>query len=163
MSVNVQLNKAATDAFKAGLKTAREGLQNDGVAMRQVAVFLDSWVQRNFKSKGGNIGGWVGYTYGGRLTRKSKATAYSKEARHWINTTAALLQDTGALRHSFLPFVRKGVAGIGSDLPYSKAHDEGYEEGNIPQRRMLPEDSEVRVRVFEILDNFVLLRIRSLK
>lgn len=161
--VSFQLNKATTDAFKAKLKAARLGLENNGPAMRQVAVFLDSWVQRNFKGKGGNVGGWTGYTYGGRLTRKSKANAYSPEARHWINTNAALLQDTGALRHSFLPFVRKGVAGIGSDLPYSKAHDEGYEEGNIPQRRMLPEDSEVRTQVFEILDNFVLLRTRGLR
>lgn len=163
MTVAIQLNKAASDAFKARLKAARVGLQNDGVAMRQVAVFLDSWVQRNFKGKGGNVGGWAGYTYGGRLVRKSKATAYSKEARRWINTNAVLLQDSGALRHSFLPFVRKGVAGIGSDLPYSKTHEEGDDERNLPQRRILPEDSEVRAQVFEILDNFVLLRIRPLK
>lgn len=163
MTVSVQLNKPAMEAFKARLTAARVGLQNDGVAMRQVAVFLDSWVQRNFKGKGGNIGGWAAFTYGGRLTRKDKANAYSKEARHWINTSAALLQDTGALRLSFLPFVRKGVAGIGSDLPYSKPHDEGDDKRNLPQRRMLPEDSEVRTQVFEILDNFVLLRIRPLK
>ncbi|OGC95825.1 MAG: hypothetical protein A2W25_15225 [candidate division Zixibacteria bacterium RBG_16_53_22] len=163
MTVSVQLNQPAVDAFKAALKAAREGLKNDGVAMRQVAVFLDSWVQRNFKGKGSGVGGWVPFTYGGRLSLKRKATAYSKEARHWINTNAALLQDTGALRHSFLPFIRKGVAGIGSELPYSKPHDEGDDERNIPQRRILPEDREVRVQVFEILDNFVLLKTRGLK
>ncbi|MFA6213546.1 MAG: hypothetical protein WC714_29180 [Candidatus Obscuribacterales bacterium] len=163
MTVAVVVNKPVLEAFKAKIKAAREGLKNDGVAMRQVAVFLDQWVQRNFKGKGGNVGGWAAFTYGGRLTTKAKANAKSIDGRHYIQSNAVLLQDTGALRLSFLPFIRKSVAGIGSDLPYSKTHEEGDEERNIPQRRMLPVNAEVEPQVFEILQNFVLIRTRPLK
>ena len=180
----VQLNKPAMDAFKARLKAAHVALKNNGPAMLQVAVFLDSWVQRNIKSQGGNVGGWAPFKYGGRIESAKKGSKGSLKKdvtfvtvhaggtvvsekdvsfHYKINKSAKLLMDTGALRLSFLPFVRKGVAGIGSDLPYSKTHDEGDDERNIPQRRMLPEDSEVRTQVFEILDNFVVLRTRSLK
>lgn len=159
MSISVTPNKQTLEAAKKRLLAARDGLKNNGAAMRQVAVFLDQWVQRNFQSKGGKVGGWEPFKYGGRLTTKRKATAQSIEGHRWVNGAAALLQDTGALRLSFLPFVRAGVAGIGSDLPYSKPHQEGL--AGLPQRRMLPKAQEVQVDVKEILDNFVLLRIRS--
>jgi len=159
MSISVTPNKATIEAAKRKLAAARDGLKNNGVAMRQVAVFLDQWVQRNFQSKGGKVGGWEPFKYGGRLTTKAKANAQSIDGKRWVNGSAALLQDTGALRLSFLPFVRQGSAGIGSDLPYSKAHEEG--SNDLPQRRMLPKTAEVQVDVKEILDNFVLLTIRK--
>lgn len=163
MTVNVHINKASVAELKARLTAAREGLQNDSVVMKQVAVYLDSWVQRNFKSKGGSVGGWEAYTYGGRLTTKAKANAKSIAGRRYINTAAAMLQDTGALRISFLPFIRKGVAGIGSDLPYSKPHEEGDPTRSLPQRRMLPVNSEVEDPVLQILDNFVKVQLRKAK
>lgn len=159
MSVDVQLKKATLEAFKRKLTAAREDMSKNLPAMQQVAVFLDQWVQQNFQGKGAKVGGWVGYTYGGRLTTKKKATAQSIDGKRWVNGAAALLQDTGALRHSFLPFIRLGVAGIGSDLPYSEPHEKGSD--NLPQRRLLPKESEVRVEVKEILDNFVMLRVRK--
>lgn len=156
--ISVVVNQPVLDTLKAKLAAARDGLQNDGPAMRQVAVYLDQWVQRNFKGQGSNVGNWVPFAYGGRLTTKAKANAKSIEGRRYIQTNAQLLQDTGALRLSFLPFVRKGVAGIGSDLPYSKPHEEG--EG-VPQRRMLPKNEEVQPQVFEMLENFVVVQLRK--
>jgi phage gpG-like protein len=161
--INVALTKATLDALKAKLKEARVNLNNDGPAMKQVAVYLDQWVQKNFKSKGGNVGGWEPFKYGGRLTRKSKASAQSIDGKKWINGSAVLLQDTGAMRISYLPFVRKGIAGIGSELPYTKAHEEGDSAHNIPQRRILPKDEEVRPMIIQILDNFVLVSTRALR
>lgn len=158
MSVEVKVNKAQLAAFKKRLKEARENLSNNLPAMRQVAVFLDQWVQRNFMGKGSKVGGWEPYTYGGRLTTKKKSNAQSVDGRRYVNGAAMLLQDTGVLRHSFLPFIRLGVAGIGSDLPYSEPHEKG--EG-VPQRRLLPKEEEVRVDVKEILDNWILLRVRK--
>jgi phage gpG-like protein len=127
--------------------------------MRQVSVFLDRWVQKNFQGKGEQIGGWPAYKYGGRLVVKAKSNSYAMDAKRYINTSAALLQDTGRLRMSFLPFVRKGIAGIGSDLPYSKPHEEGSD--NLPQRRMLPKNAEVQTDIFEILQNFVVVQFRK--
>jgi phage gpG-like protein len=156
MPVNVALNKATSDAFKAKLKAAREKLNDNGVAMKQIAVMLDSWVQRNFQGKGGNVGGWEPYKYGGRLVRKSKSNGKSIEGHKYINGSAVMLQDTGALRHSFLPFIAKGTAGIGSDLPYSKPHEDGDSRHGLPQRRMLPKNADVDVQVHQILDNYIL-------
>lgn len=159
MSISVTPNKATIDAAKKKLQAARAGLKSDGVAMRQVAVFLDQWVQKNFTGKGEKVGGWAPFTYGGRLTTKRKSNAQSIDGKRYINGVASLLQDTGALRHSFLPFVRQGTAGIGSDLPYSKPHDEGTKD--LPQRRLLPKKAEVQVDVKLILDNFVFMQIRK--
>lgn len=161
MSIDVQLNKATVEALKARLKAAREGLQNDGAVMRQVAVFLDQWAQRNFQSQGDKAGGWVGFKYGGRIVRKKGAKAQSIEGHRYIDGSAKLLQDTGALRHSFLPFIRKGVAGIGSDLPYSKGHEDGMPKYKLPQRRLLPKTAEVQVDLREILDNWLLITLKK--
>ena len=62
-----------------------------------------SWVQKNFKGEGKAVGGWAPFKAGGRW-RKGFG----------LDTSAKLLQDTGALRASFLPFASKTDAGIGS-------------------------------------------------
>lgn len=170
MTVEIKIDERSLADVKARLKAARAKLQDTEPAMRRVAVFLDQWVQRNFQTEGGNVGRWAPFKYGGRLTTKTKlsggkrvrnkgATAQSIVGRKHINASAKLLMDTGALRHSFLPFVRGGIAGIGSDLPYSKAHEEGLPENGLPQRRMLPKIGEVRADVTEIMDQWVRLSI----
>lgn len=148
--VNVKVNQAQLEAAKAKLKKARDDLKEGSVPMRQVAVMLDQWVQRNIISQGDKVGGWNPFTYGGRLTRKDKATA--KVDGRWVNATAKLLRNTGALQHSFLPFIRDKQIGIGSDLPYSKYHEEG--EGTM-HRRMLPENKDVDDDVKSIFDAFI--------
>lgn len=155
MSVELKLNKAQLDAMKAKLAAARANLQNDGMVMRRAAVFLDQWVQRNIQGGGEKVGGWRAFKYGGRVIRKKGAKAQSIESRRYIDGSAKLLQDTGALRISFLPFIRKGVAGIGSELPYSKAHEDGMPERGIPQRRLLPLNAEVQADIYAILDDWV--------
>lgn len=121
------------------------------VPQKRVAVYLDQWNKRNFQTLGKNVGGWAKYKYGGRLTRKAKANA--KVRGRWVQTKAQLLQNTGHLRLSFLPGVRRNEAFIGSDLPYSKPHQEGGK--NLPQRRMLPKAKEVAPTINSILNNYV--------
>lgn len=157
--INVTFKTEQINALKGKLAGAREALKQDGVAMRQVAVFLDRWVQKNFQSSGGNVGGWEPFKYGGRLTTKAKGNAKSIDGHHWINGSAKLLMDSGALRLSFLPFIRLGIAGIGSELPYSKYHEEGGK--NLPIRRELMEEADVSVDVQEILSNWVVVTMRS--
>lgn len=159
MTVDVRVNEVQLEAMKKRLGDARTGMQKDSVLMRQIAIYLDSWVQRNFQSQGGNVGNWQPYLYGGRLTTKAKST--SKSQGRYINSTAKLLQDTGVLRHSFLPFIRKSVAGIGSDLPYSKTHEDGL--NGIPQRRMLPKSGDVEDRISAITEQFVRVSIGGTK
>ena len=96
---------------------------------KKISIMLDSWVQRNFKTEGGNVGGWASIKRDGRI-----------------------LQDTGRLRASFLPFFNKKDAGIGSDLPYSKAHEEGI---GVEQRRILPETPEVKRDITKVYDEHI--------
>ena len=148
------------DALKDRQKEARTLLKQDGVVMRQIAVYLDQWVQRNFQSSGGKVGGWEPFKYGGRLTSKAKGSAQSISGHKYVNGSAKLLIDTGALRLSFLPFSQLGNAGIGSDLPYSKYHEDGTK--SVQQRRILPVESEVVGDVKEILENWISVTIRKM-
>ena len=115
-----------------------------GRVNKAASIFLDQWVQKNFKTEGGKVGGWEPFLYGGRLTPK-KAGGEKGKGGKYINPSSKLMMDSGALRSSFHPFSNKKVAGIGSKLPYSKKHDQG-EDGMI-QRRLLPEDGEVQTEL----------------
>lgn len=115
--------------MKGRLDKKRRELADMSPVMGQVAVFLDQWVQENFKTEGGKVGGWLPFARGGRM-RNGK-----------LDTSAKLLQDTGRLRLSFLPFASKTDAGIGSRQPYSEAHHLGI---GVPERRLLPFAKEVR-------------------
>ena len=153
-------SKASIADLKTKANAAREALKDDGALMRQVAVFLDQWVQRNFKESGGKVGGWGPFKYGGRLSLKKKGNAQSVDGHRYVNTSARLLMDTGALRLSFLPFAKRGTAGIGSDLPYSKPHNEGTDK--LTQRRILPEDHEVRMDIKMLMNNFVSVKLKRI-
>lgn len=117
-------------------------LKDLSTPMKQAAIFLDRWVQQNFKTEGGNVGGWKKLQAGGRYV-----------PGFGFDPAAKILQDTSRLRASFLPFHSKKNAGIGSDLPYSEAHEEGSER--LPKRRMLPKQAEIRSDVRKIIDNYI--------
>jgi len=161
MAVDVHVTNETLKVLKARLAEARTKLSNDGVAMKKVAVYLDQWVQGNFRTRGGKVGGWQPFKYGGRATSKKKANAQSIDSHRWINTSAVLLQDTGHLRMSFMPFIKGGSAGIGSDLPYSAAHESGLPEQGLPQRRMLPTDADVGADVREIMEQHLLVTLKG--
>jgi len=134
--------------FNDRLAKARKNLAASKPAMKKVSVFLDRWVQDNFKSEGGKVGGWKELAAGGRWVRG-----------RGLDTSAKVLQDTGRGRASFTPFASKNDAGIGSDLPYMRDHDRG-EQGQ-EQRRILPEGDEVHDEVEEILDDHVKLSFKT--
>lgn len=121
-------------------KRAREMLDRS-VPNAQVAVVLDRWVQANFRGEGDLVGGWTPFARGGR----------------WVpgvglDTSARLLQDTGALRASFRAFWDSDVVGIGSDLHYSAYHEDGT--NFLPQRRMLPREDDVRDEVLGVYQSY---------
>lgn len=104
-------------------------LKNLATVYTKVSIFLDRWVQSNFKTEGGKVGDWKPIARDGMI-----------------------LQDTGRLRASFLPFATKKNAGIGSDLPYSKKHEEGQ---GVTKRRMLPKEKEVKKGIKKIFDLYI--------
>jgi phage gpG-like protein len=134
ISVDPDLKKLRTR-----VNEARKDLKESKPAWKRVSIFLDQWVQQNFRTEGGKVGGWSPFS--------------EFNLRALLDPSAKLLQDTGRLRLSFVPFATKNDAGIGSDLPYAEKHEEG--EGALPVRRMLPKGSEVKKDVREILEDFV--------
>ena len=110
---------------------------------KAASIFLDQWVQINFKGEGSLVGKWQPFVKGGRVLTKN--TKPQRSSGKKIDNSAKLLQDHGTLRSSFRPFYDSRVAGIGSKLPYAKTHDQGL--GNAIERRMLPVDKEVQTQL----------------
>lgn len=124
---------------KKKVQRAKDDMEKSHPAMKMIAVFLDQWVQRNFRSQGKNAhsSGWKPLKAGGRWKGRGPTRR--------LDTSAKILQATGRLRMSFTPFSSEDNAGIGSELSYSKPHEEGL--GHLPQRRMLPTQRQVRQEV----------------
>lgn len=137
-------DKQSVARAKARLEKARKKVGDFAGPYARAALFLDQWVQRNFKSEGGNVGGWQKF---------SPVTLRIIERVDPSRMPAKLLQKTGQLRASFLPFASKRDAGVRSELPYAAKHHKG--EGRIPERRLLPRRKEVIKDVREIMRDHV--------
>jgi len=132
------------------LERLRKRLANFKQPYQQAAVFLDQWVQHNFRTEGGKYKGWKPF---------SPVTLRMISANDPGRMPPKLLQKTGRLRQSFLPFHTRRNAGIGSQLPYSKEHDEG--EGRIPQRKILPTDKLVKPDMAKILRGHITMSAKA--
>jgi phage gpG-like protein len=151
--INMEM-KPTLEQVKVRAAAMRKELQDRRDPNARVMVYLDQWVQHNFRSEGGKVGGWAPLAAGGRWKTFSRGAVFDPNAK--------ILQDTGRLRQSFVPFDRGGnKVGIGSDVPYSKKHEDG--EGNLPQRRMLPKKAEVLPDVRRIYAHFVGETVRRKK
>lgn len=129
-------------------KRFRERIQNmkgTDVPFRQCAVFLDRWVQQNFKEDGGKVGGWEPLAAGGRWVGRKGA--------RWFDGSAKVLRDTGRLKNSFLPYANKNNAGIRNDVPYAAKHEFGQD--GLPVRRMLPKKREIMPDIMDIFNRYV--------
>ena len=139
-SIDIKMKPTAKELKRRHDRRLKE-LKDLTTPMRQASTYLDRWVQQNFKTEGGKGEKWQPFKVGGRYKNGK------------IDTSAKLLQDTGRLRASFLPFATRKNAGIGSDLPYSEAHEKGL--GHLPKRRMLPLHSEVDDDLRDIIEDHV--------
>lgn len=114
---------------------AREARQAIVTANKKASVRLYQFVLRNFQDEGALVGGWVPLA--------PSTIAYKQEHGY-----SRMLQNTGNLRASFLPYADDKIARVGSPLAYSAAHDQGT--ARIPQRRLLPNEEDVQPMVLEI-------------
>lgn len=160
MNVNV---KPSIDIIKNKIKNVGDKIGKMKIANKKCSILLEQWVLQNFKTQGGKVGGWEPFKYGGRINNKGIGTL-TTIAAPWgigaidvhVDKSAKLLQDTGALRRSYHPWYNNRNAGIGSDLPYSKAHNEG--NSRLPQRRMLPEskvDDNLMLKFKQVYESHV--------
>jgi len=164
--IQVLINKAppgkTLKELKDRLAKRKKEYQTDKTPWKAVSLMLDQWVQGNFQSEGKKVGGWRPFKAGGRWipvgnVAKGKRAGLGATKRGMVlDTSAKLLQDTGRLRSSFLPFATMWNAGIGSDLDYAKKHEDGDPSRKLPARRMLPKRSEVIDEAHDILQRMTM-------
>jgi len=144
-------NEGGIDPAKRAMRLVGRKVRNTRIPNRQISIWLLRWVNENFKSQGGKVGGWKPFKLGGRRLSSGQ-----------IDRNAKLLQDTGRLRQSFNPFHSRVVAGIGSDLNYSVTHDLGLPHRNLPARRLVPlsTDRDVGAAVIRIYDAHIRRALR---
>ena len=127
-------------------------LKRKAVNARAVTV-VDSWIQRNFKSEGGNVGGW-------------KPLAESTKTPKRGGESARILQDTGALRLKWNHIATHKEAAIESlakskkGFYYATAHNEGGKNNRPPKRRILPENREIWPKLKLVYGNFITSSLR---
>lgn len=126
---------------KRRLNKIANKIGNTRVLFKKLSIVVDQWVQQNFKSEGGKVGDWKKLKAGGRRRKGS------------LDTSARILQDTGDLRKSFVPFFSAKDAGIRSAIPY--AHPHNFGKGSLPKRRMIPEDTEILGEILEKVEDHV--------
>ncbi len=145
ITVDVMPIRGGSKPAQKKLRELIRKVKNPTPANREVSVWLHRWVNNNFKSQGGNVGGWLPFKHGGRVTSSG------------IDASAKLLQLTGRLRLSFNHFYGRAVAGIGSNLSYGITHELGLPHKNIPARRMLPlaSDKAVERGIMQIYDRWI--------
>lgn len=133
--------------FLNGAKTTSEGVANaiKGIGKsiqdsmltsnKQASAALYQFVLRNFQEEGGLVGGWEPLA--------PETIAYKNEHGY-----TKMLQNTGFMRASFLPYADDSMALVGSPLIYAAAHDQGL--GRVPERRLLPNAEEAQEIVMPI-------------
>ena len=149
--VKVTVTHRGSEQATKKLRQVMRKVRNPSRANKEVSVWLMRWLNENFKSQGGKVGGWKPFKLGGR-----------KLPGGGVDSSAKLLQDTGRLRASFSPFYSRTTAGIGSNLNYSVAHELGLPHKNLPSRRMLPlgSDQAVNAGIIKIYDRHIRRALR---
>lgn len=146
MAISIDVDKAGLRKVQENMRELRANLANMDEPMAKISIMLDRWVQRNFKTQGGKVGGWKPLKAGGRWVKRRGKGRY-------FDTSAKILQDTGRLRASMFPFATANKAGIGSSLSYAKNHEEGI---GVPVRRMLPESKDVLQKAQQLIEHHIL-------
>jgi phage virion morphogenesis protein len=119
---------------------------------RQLAAQLYAETMRNFATESFDGVPWAPL---------QKATVKAKAKKGYER----ILQNTGALRQSFLPFSDNDEAGVGAlstreHAELSEIHQYGAPARNIPARPMLPGEARARGIALEVYDLFVARNIK---
>ena len=158
--------KVETNAGEEMRKLAKraEAVGDLTVPHRHISVMLDRWVQLNMRKQGKMVGGWKPFAEvcvgGPRSSYKKtkvcgRGRAVGRGRGRKLDTRAKLLMDTGHLRKSLASgaFYSPKTAGIGTDLKYAEPHEKGTK--HLPQRRMLPNDRNVKNDVIKTYVKFI--------
>jgi hypothetical protein len=124
--------------LEAKLDNFLEKIRRPEQANREASIQLYQFVIKNIDTGGRLVGGWAPL---------APATIREKQR---IGKEKPLIR-TGQLRNSFVPFSSVDNGGVKSDLDYAADHEEGRPERNLPQRKLLPtqtQASKIGVKVY---------------
>ena len=119
--------------------------QQRTVSNQKAGIALYNDVIRTFKAQGATDGRprWAPLKAGGRYVGTGKKRKDGSRAPRRFQTAYQILQDTGALRASFVPLSDATLAGVGAASVKGHAdlapiHQQGDPKRNLPPRPMLP-------------------------
>lgn len=143
--IGASVEVRGVDAVVARLQRVALRIGNRRIPNKEVSVVLFAEVMRNFDAEAHEGKPWAPL---------APATVKGKEKKGY----ARILQNTGALRNSFLPFSDADVAGVGArsvkkHADISTVHEYGAPERNIPARPMLPSRltaERIALKVYEL-------------
>jgi len=134
-----------------------------GGPYHMAVIYLDGWIQRNFKQEGKLAMGGGGWKPLALSTQTAIArTARGGKGKKQVKLThrPKILQDTGALRmkwrHDYnnrRAIIENYATAKGSTYYYGVAHDEG--RGHMPERRILPKEKQVAKKIKQIFGHWV--------
>jgi len=139
--------KIDTDRMQRSLSQVASRIDDRKATNKAVSVELYGWVVRNFKAQGGLTES--------RSWAPLKPATIKAKAKHGYRM---ILQNTGALRQSFVPFSSNDEAGVGAaqmvgkDRPTDLAAIHQYGTEHIPARPMLPsrrQALEIAIKVYD--------------
>jgi phage gpG-like protein len=112
---------------------------------RKAAIALHSDVMRTFQAQGATHGRskWDALKAGGRYTGLGRKRKDGSRGARRFQTAYKLLQDTGALRMSYVPLYDRSLTGVGAlsvkgHADLAPLHENGNPARNLPARPMLP-------------------------
>ena len=148
-----QITLTVTGDAVARLKKFASALSPESrkTANRQAAIQMHSDVIKTFEAEGAYLGRkrWADLKAGGRYvkvrSKKGKRSRWQgkSEGADGLITSYQILQDTGALRASFMPLSDEYIAGVGAVSTHRHAdlapiHEFGDPKRHLPARPMLP-------------------------
>jgi len=144
MAVPVFMSVKGVRALQRRLKKMKGGISDRRKLNAQIVVVLDRWIQKNFQQQGklAHSGrGWKALAPATIAQRRKKGAG------------AKILQDTGQLRSRWKHQWTSKFAKVQSGVPYSEIHHEGL--GHIPERRILPTESQIRPEVLKVFGKYI--------
>lgn len=126
------------------LEQLAKGVTHRAPIHQKIGVQLYGITMRNFREQGNNGIKWAPLKAGGRWVGQKGGKGKSRfKGTRRLDVSARILQDTGAMRQSFLSFWDDDVAGVGAasfreHADIAEAHEFGVPSRNLPARPMLP-------------------------
>ena len=140
MAFNVELKNSAK--FQAEMSKKKNFLGKRRKVNAAALTVVDRWVQDNFKTEGGKIGGW------------QPLKPATLRQRRGGGGKVMILQDTGQLRQRWKHILQGfKTAILQSGVSYGIYHDQGTKR--LPKRQILPEQKEINPALKKVYEFFI--------